>query len=38
MPFLNKDLSKAVMTRTKLRNIFLQNKSEENKKNKKEIL
>ena len=31
MPFLNKDLSKALMTRTKLRNIFLQNKSEENK-------
>ena len=31
MPFLNKDLSKAIMTRTKLRNIFLQNKSEENK-------
>ena len=31
MPFFNKDLSKAIMTRTKLRNIFLQNKSEENK-------
>ena len=31
MPFLNKDLSKAIMTRTKLRNIFFQNKSEENK-------
>ena len=31
MPFLNKDLSKAIMTRTKLRNIFLQNKGEENK-------
>ena len=31
MPFLNKDLSKAIMSRTKLRNIFLQNKSEENK-------
>ena len=30
MPFLNKDLSKAIMTRIKL-NIFLQNKSEENK-------
>ena len=31
MPFINKDLSKAIMTRTKLRNIFLQNKCEENK-------
>ena len=31
MPFFNKDLSKAIMTRIKLRNIFLQNKSEENK-------
>ena len=31
MPFFNKDLSKAIMTRTKLRNIFLHNKSEENK-------
>ena len=31
MPFFNKDLSKAIMARTKLRNIFLQNKSEENK-------
>ena len=31
MPFLNKDLSKEIMTRTKLRNIFFQNKSEENK-------
>ena len=31
MPFFNKDLSKAIMTRTKLRNIFLQNRSEENK-------
>ena len=31
MPFINKDLSKAIMTRTKLRNIFLQNRSEENK-------
>ena len=31
MPFFNKDLSKAIMTQTKLRNIFLQNKSEENK-------
>ena len=31
MPFFNKDLSKAIMTRTKLRNIFLQSKSEENK-------
>ena len=31
MPFFNKDLSKAIMTGTKLRNIFLQNRSEENK-------
>ena len=32
MPFFDKELSKAIMTRTKLRNSFLQNKSEENKK------
>ena len=32
MPFFDKELSKAIMTRTKLRNNFLQNKSEENKK------
>ena len=31
MPFFNKDLSKLVMTQAKLRNIFLQNTSEENK-------
>ena len=31
MSFFNKDLSKAIITRTKLRNIFLQNRSEENK-------
>ena len=31
MPFFNKELSKAIMTRTKLRNIFLQNRSEENR-------
>ena len=30
MPFFNKELSKAIMARTKLRNIFLQNRSEEN--------
>ena len=30
-PFLNKNLSKAIMLRTKLRNIFLQNRTEENK-------
>ena len=30
MPFFNKELSKVIMTRTKLRNIFLQNRSEEN--------
>ena len=31
MPFFNKELSKAIMTRTKLRNIFLQNRSKENR-------
>ena len=31
MPFFNKELSKAIMTRTKLRNNFLQNRSEENR-------
>ena len=31
MPFINKELSKAIMIRTKLRNIFLQNRSEENR-------
>ena len=31
MSFFNKELSKAIMTRTKLRNIFLQNKSEESR-------
>ena len=31
MPFFNKELSKAIMTRIKLRNVFLQNKSEENR-------
>ena len=31
MPFFNKELSKEIMTRTKLRNIFLQNGSEENR-------
>ena len=31
MPFFNKELSKAIMTRTKLRNILLQNRSEENR-------
>ena len=31
MPFFNKELLKAIMTRTKLRNIFLQNRSEENR-------
>ena len=31
MPFFNKELSKVIMTRTKLQNIFLQNRSEENK-------
>ena len=29
--FLNKELSKAIMTQTKLQNIFLQNRSEENR-------
>ena len=32
MPFFDKELSRAIMTRTKLRNNFLQNKSEENRK------
>ena len=31
MPFFNKELLKAIMTRTKLRNIFLQNRSEGNR-------
>ena len=31
MTFFNKELSKAIMTRTKLRNIFLQNRSEGNR-------
>ena len=31
MPFFNKELSKAKMKRTKLRNIFLENKSEKNR-------
>ena len=31
LPFFNKKLSKAIMTQTKLRNIFLQNRSEENR-------
>ena len=30
-PFMNKDLSKAIMVRTRLRNIFLKNGTEENK-------
>ena len=31
MPFFTKELSKAIMTRTKLRIIFLQNRSEKNR-------
>ena len=31
MPFFNKELSKAIMTWTKLRNIFPQNSSEQNR-------
>ena len=31
MPFFNKELSKAIMTRTKLKDIFLQNGSEKNR-------
>ena len=31
MPFFDKELSKAIITRTKLRKNFQQNKSEENK-------
>ena len=30
-PFMNKNLSKAIMLRTKLRDIFLKNKTKENK-------
>ena len=29
MPFFNKELSKAIMTRTKLQNIFIQNRGKE---------
>ena len=32
MPFFDTELSKAIMTRTKLHNNFLQNKSEQNRK------
>ena len=32
-PFMNKTLSKAIMLRTKMRNIFLKNRPEENKDN-----
>ena len=31
MPFFNEKLSKAIMIRTKLRNIFLRNRNEENR-------
>ena len=31
MPFFNKELSKVVMTKTKLRNIFFRNRREENR-------
>ena len=31
MPFFNKELSRAIIMRTKLRNIFLQNRSEDNR-------
>ena len=31
LPFMNKSLSKAIMVRARLRNIFLKNRSEENK-------
>ena len=30
-PFMNKNFSKAIMLKTKLRNIFLKNRTEENK-------
>ena len=36
MSFFNKGILKAIMTRAKLHNIFLQNKSEENRKFKKQ--
>ena len=32
MPFFNKEISRATMTRIKLRNSFMQNKKEENRK------
>ena len=31
-PFINNEISKAIKTRTRLRNRFLQNRSEENRK------
>ena len=31
IPFFNKELSKVIMTRTKLRTMFLQNRREENR-------
>ena len=37
-PFSNKEFSKIIMTRTKLRNIFLQNRSEENRINEKFVV
>ena len=33
MPFMNKDLSKAIMDRTRFRNKFLKNRNDENRKN-----
>ena len=32
-PFMNKSLSKAIMLRSKFRNIFLKNRTEENRRN-----
>ena len=32
LPFMNKELSKAIMNRTRLRNVYLRNRSDENRK------
>ena len=37
LPFVNKELSKAIMNKTRQRNLFLQNKSEENKMKQKQL-
>ena len=35
LPFINKELSKAIMNRTRLRNVYLRKRSEKRKKQKK---